>query len=155
MDSKIIIINPSDDNFGLSDGDVKFIGKSESDFSHGDLLISYGVETYGEDSIFGLLVNGNFLVDVPAYFLAEGNDNVVFLNVSNSKVGKIGLLYLPTNISDKQKESLNNLSSILKDFKIEVNYNLRVDDGVVDSDRHTIKGIAGIFSNLSHNKKKA
>lgn len=155
MDSKIIIINPSDDNNGLSDGDVKFIGKFESDFSHGDLLTSYGVDTYGEDSIFGFLADGNFLVDVPAYFLAEGNDNVVFLNVSNSKSGKMGLLYLPSNISDKQKESLGKLSSLLNDFNIEVNYNLRVDDGVVDSDRHTIKGIDGIFSNFSHNKKKA
>ena len=75
-------------------------------------------------------------------------------NVSNSKVGKVGLLYLPSNISDKQRESLGRLSSLLKDYRVEVNYNLRVDDGVVDSDRHTMIGISKV-SNKIHNKKKA
>ncbi|MBR3230089.1 MAG: hypothetical protein IKF91_04610 [Bacilli bacterium] len=153
MDSKIIIINPSDETYGLLDGDVNYIGEVDSDFYHGDLLIDYGINVYGEDSIFGILASGNYLVDVPVYFLTEGNDNIVFLNVSNSKNGKMGLLYLPNNISDKQKDSLNKLSSILDDFKIEVNYNLRMDDGIVDSDRHTMKGTR-LFRNF-HNQKKA
>lgn len=155
MDSKIIIINPSDEAYGLSDGNVNYIGKVDSDFYHSDLLIDYGISVYGEDSIFGLLANGNYLVDIPVYFLVEGNDNLVFLNVSNSKTGKMGLLYLPNNISSKQKEALNKLSSILGDFKIEVNYNLKMDDGVVDSDRHIINGLSLFSDNSFHNKKKA
>lgn len=154
MENKVIIINPLDEAYGLSDGEINFIGSMKSNFSHGDLLTRYGVQIYGEDSIFGILSNGNFLVDVPVYFLTEGNDNIVFLNVSNSKVGKVGLLYLPSNISDKQRESLGRLSSLLKDYRVEVNYNLRVDDGVVDSDRHTMIGIDEV-SNEIHNKKKA
>ena len=154
MDSKVIIINPSDEAYGLLDGDVNYIGEVGSDFYHGDLLIDYGISVYGEDSIFGILASGNYLVDVPVYFLTEGNDNIVFLNVSNSKIGKMGLLYLPNNISDKQKESLNKLSSILSDFKVEVNYNLRLDDGMVESDRHTVKGTC-LFNNSSHKQKKA
>lgn len=155
MDSKIIIINPDDEAYGLVDGDVKFIGEIGSDYSHGDLLNSYGIETYGEDSIFSILASGNFLVDVPVYFLTEGNENIVFLNVSSSKIGKVGLLYLPTNISDKQEKALISLSNLLKDFKIEVNYNLRVDDGIVDSDRHTIRGIDEVSNSQFQNKKKA
>ena len=155
MENKIIIINPFDEAYGLSDGDVKFIGKMDSDFSHGDLLTNYGIEIYGEDSIFGFLAEGNYLVDVPVYFLTEGNDNVVFLNVSNSKSGKMGLLYLPSNISNKQRESLGSLSELLKDYKVEVNYNLRVDDGIVDSDRHTIRGIGEVSSSTLNNQKKA
>ena len=154
MENKVIIINPLDEAYGLSDGEINFIGSMKSNISHGDLLTRYGVQIYGEDSIFGILSNGNFLVDVPVYFLTEGNDNIVFLNVSNSKVGKVGLLYLPSNISDKQRESLGRLSSLLKDYRVEVNYNLRVDDGVVDSDRHTMIGISEV-SNKIHNKKKA
>lgn len=155
MENKIIIINPFDEAYGLSDGDVKFIGKMDCDFSHGDLLTNYGIEIYGEDSIFGFLAEGNYLVDVPVYFLTEGNDNVVFLNVSNSKSGKMGLLYLPSNISNKQRESLGRLSELLKDYKVEVNYNLRVDDGIVDSDRHTIRGIDEVSSSTLNNQKKA
>lgn len=154
MENKVIIINPLDEAYGLSDGEINFIGSRKSNLSHGDLLTRYGVQIYGEDSIFGILSNGNFLVDVPVYFLTEGNDNIVFLNVSNSKVGKVGLLYLPSNISDKQRESLGRLSSLLKDYRVEINYNLRVDDGVVDSDRHTMIGIDDI-SNKLHNQKKA
>ncbi len=154
MDNKIIIINPLDEDYGLYDGNINYIGEINSDFSHGDLLTNYGVDIYGEDSIFGILSTGNYMVDVPVYFLTEGYENIVFLNVSRSKSGKIGLLYLPSNISDKQKESLNSLSLLLKDFKIEVNYNLRVDDGIVDSDRHIINGFdESTIQTLSKQKK--
>ncbi|MBR2708394.1 MAG: hypothetical protein IKE90_03040 [Bacilli bacterium] len=155
MKNKIIIVTPSDEAYGLIDGDIKFLEDEDSYLSHSDILIKYGTDTYGMDSIFGILSIGNYLVDVPVYFLAEGNDNIVFLNVSNSKYGKLGLLYLPTNMSDKQKESLNSLSSLLKDFRVEVNYNLRIEDGFVDSDRHTMKGICGLSSKSSNKQKKA
>lgn len=83
MENKVIIINPLDEAYGLSDGEINFIGSRKSNFSHGDLLTRYGVQIYGEDSIFGILSNGNFLVDVPVYFLTEGNDNIVFLSIRN------------------------------------------------------------------------
>ena len=155
MDNKIIIINPSDEDYGLLDGNINYIGEVNNDFSHGDLLTSYGVDIYGEVSIFGILSIGNYLVDVPVYFLTEGYENIVFLNVSRPKSGKIGLLYLPSNISDKQKESLNSLSFILKDYRIEVNYNLRVDDGIVDSDRHIMNGLDEVSMKTISKQKKA
>ena len=128
MNFKIIVINPLDKDNDLIDGDVNYIGDFDSDFMHSDLLIDYGLKTYGEDSIFGILSNGYFLPDVPAYFLTEGYNNIVFLKISNSKVSNFALLYLPDSVSDKQAQSLNRLISSLKNYKIEVNYNLRVDD---------------------------
>ena len=141
MESKVIIINPSDEEYGLIDGEIKYLGEVNSDFFHEDLLINYGYEVYGEGSIFKVLHDGNYLVDIPVYFLTEQYDNVVFLNISSSKNGKAGLLYLPTDISEKQIQSLKKLSSVLKDYKIEVNYNMAYDDGLVDSDRRNMKGI--------------
>ena len=69
----------------------------------------------------------------PAFFLTEYLGNVVFLNISNNKIGKQGLLYLPSNLSNLQTDTLNNLSKELKGFNIEVNNNLILDDGIVDA----------------------
>ena len=52
MENKVIIINPLDEAYGLSDGEINFIGSRKSNLSHGDLLTRYGVQIYGEDSIF-------------------------------------------------------------------------------------------------------
>ena len=155
MESKIIIINPLDEENNLNDGQINYIGEVDSYFDHSNLLINYGVDVYGENTIFDIMSTGNYLVEYPVYFLTEGYENIVFLNVSNSKAGKIGLLYLPNNISDKQKESLSMLSLVLKDFNVEVNYNMRMDDGIVDSDRHIIKGIDELINNSAKSKKKA
>ena len=153
MNSKIIIINPDDADNNMIVGKINYVGDLNSDEIHGDLLTSYGLRAYGEDSIFGILSMGNYLTDVPVYFLCEGNDNVVFLNVSNSKIGKFGLLYLPQNISFKQKRAINSLN--FSGFEIEVNYNLRVDDGIVDSDRKRMNGDKVFFDISSKTKKKA
>lgn len=155
MDNKVIVINPLDEENGLTDGDINYIGEIDSYFDHSELLINYGVDAYGEKTIFDIMSTGNYLVEYPVYFLTEEYDNIVFLNVSNSKTGKIGLLYLPSDISDKQRESLLSLSSVLKDFNIEVNYNLRLDDGIVDYDMHSEKGIDGIVSKDYGRQKKA
>lgn len=156
MGYKIIVINPFDKENGLIDGDIKYIGDVDSDFIHSDLLIDYGLGVYGDDSIFGLLSNGNYLPDIPAYFLAVGYNNVVFLNVSDNRAGRLGLLYLPDNVSNEQKKSLNNLVSVLKNYRIEVNYNLRVDDGFVESDRDYISSndLSSLFGESSYNEKR-
>lgn len=138
MKNKIIIINPEDDENNLVDGDLTCIGEMNGENNHCDLLIDYGLKVYGKKSIFEILSQGNFLTDVPVFFLCEGNNNVVILNVSSPRIGKIALLYMPSEMSERQWKTLKKID--LKDFEIEMNYNLRVDEGIVDSDRKIIKG---------------
>ena len=130
---KVIIISPEDNENGLSDGQIHFLGSVNENYTHSDVLIKYGLEKYGKNSIFNILNNGYYLPVYPAFFLTEYEDNVVFLNISDNKVGKQGLLYLPSNLSDEQIESVNRLKHILKGFNIEINIDLKLDDGIVES----------------------
>ena len=135
LEVKIVIINPFDEDALLEDGQVSVI-KGGDDFLHSDALIKYGLETYGEGSIFNVLSRGNYLPDVPIYFLVEENDNVVFLNVSDKRYGIKGLLFVPSVISFEQEERLYDLFGGFNDLSITVNSNMRIEDGVVcyDSD---------------------
>lgn len=133
-EAKIIIINPFDEDASLKDGHIHII-KDEAYFCHGGLLIEYGMQIYGNDSIFGLLSRGDYSPDVPAYFLVAENDNVVFLNISSEKVGKRGLLFLPSELSFEQDESLNYVLEHLKDFSIIVNTNMRIEEGIIDYEK--------------------
>lgn len=146
---KIVVINPFDEDASLEDGNICRINGGEG-FFHGDLLTKYGLATYGEDSIFSILSNGNYLPDVPAYFLVEEKGNVVFLNISTKKCGKVGLLFVPSELSFEQDESLDIFLQSVKDFSITVNSNMRIEDGIVcyDSD--------ALCSDINRkNKKKA
>ena len=83
MNNKVIVINPLDEENGLNDGDINYIGDAGSYFDHSELLINYGLGVYGEKTIFDIMSTGNYLVEYPVYFLTEEYDNIVFLNVSN------------------------------------------------------------------------
>lgn len=155
MDYKAIIINPLDEENGLNDGIINYLGNDGSEFDHSELLVNYGLDVYGENTIFDILSEGNYIVEYPAFFLTEGYGNIVFLKVSDSKTGKIGLLYLPKDISDKQRKSLLSLSSILKDYNIEVNCDMSLEDGLIESHRDFMHGIDEIVTKVCKNKKKA
>ena len=131
-DRKVVIINSDDRENNLTDGYLNLLGDVNEDISHSELMIQYGLKKYGTDSIFGILNDGYYLPVYPAFFLTESLGNVVFLNISNNKMGKQGLLYLPSNLSELQMDALNSLSKELKGFNIEVNNNLILDDGIVD-----------------------
>lgn len=132
---KIVVINPFDEDASLEDGHTTYIRGGEY-FCHSDLLTEYGLQVYGENSIFDILSKGNYLPDVPVYFLVQENNNVVFLNVSSKKYGKRGLLFMPANPSFEQEDSLYNFLEGLDSFSITVNSNMRIEDGIVyyDSD---------------------
>lgn len=130
---KVIIISPLDEINNLSDGSIQFLGDRNDYLSHSRLMIRYGLDTYGENSVFSLIRDGYYLPVYPAFFLTEYGNNVVFLNISSDKVGKAGLLYLPSDLSDEQINSVNKLSRILKGFNIEINMDLKLDDGIVES----------------------
>ena len=156
-DVKVIIINPLDEKNNLTYGKINYIGDIDGYISHGDLMINYGVEIYGEDSIYEIMSDGNYLPIYPAFFLAEFDGNIVCLNISNNKIGKQGILYLPSDLGDEQIKSINSLSRALKGFNIEVNRDLELDDGLVDSSTNIIHcdGKSDIIPNEQIKVKKA
>ena len=90
---------------------------------------------------------------MPVYFLCMFN-NVVYLNVSSSRYGKRGILFLPDEISDKQKLALEKISKLLENINVDIIYNMRFDDGLVyteefDSNRgSSFKDILEDFYNI-------
>lgn len=140
-ETKVVIINPFDDDASLEDGNICRINGGDN-FCHGVMLIEYGLKTYGEDSIFGILSKGNYLPDVPIYFLVEENSNVVFLNISDKRRGKKGLLFIPSELSFEQEESLYDIFEGMEDFSVTVNSNMRIEDGIVCYDTDVMCPIA-------------
>ena len=151
MTNKVIIINSEDERNNLKDGTINYIGKIGGDHLHSDLLIEYGINTYGNSSIFQILSDEYYMVEVPAFFLSKEYDNVVFLNIAKTENGKKGLLYLPDEITEKQIEALEQLG--IEDFHIEANFNLNLNDGIIESDTDRDKGEV-IISNLKNRMKK-
>ncbi len=127
-DYKAIIINGVNDK-GDIDGNIDFIGNIDDYDFHVDCLIDYGIEKYPDSQIFKVIPN-NCEPNVPVYFLCMFN-NVVYLNVSSSRYGKRGILFLPDEISDKQKLALEKISELLANINVDIVYNMRFDDGLV------------------------
>lgn len=132
-DYKIIIINPEDVENKLEDGNMDYIGRIEDNYVHVDLLIDYGLKTYGEKSIFGIL-SDKYTPDVPIYFLTMHYQNIVFLNIPGRFKSKRGLLYMPEIISKHQRKSLGRLFKQAKGYDIELNHSMRIVEGVVESE---------------------
>lgn len=146
QNNKITLITSEDKENNFKDGQVISFGGVDKNLIHADLLLEYGKQTYGEDSIFKIL-EGCIMSNVFSYFLAEYYDNVVFLNLYDKSHSKYGLLYLPSEMSENQKKSVNNLIKKLKGYKIEINRELKFIDGFVESEKNHIKsdGIVEIF----------
>lgn len=135
---KVTLITPEDEEYNQIDGQIISFGKIEKYSFHSFILLEYGKEVYGEDSIFKILEECQ-MSSVFAFFLTEYYDTVVFLNLCGHCHSKCGLLYLPSDLSDKQKKSINELIKNLKGYQIEVNQDLKLIDGFVESEKVNIK----------------
>lgn len=121
----------SGDNEGDVDGKCDFIGHKDEYEYHIDALLDYALKKYPDVQVFKI-IPGNCEPNVPIYFLTALN-NIVYLNVSSQKLGKYGMLFLPDEISLKQKEVLYDLASKLSDVNVDIFYDMSFDDGLVYS----------------------
>lgn len=155
IDSKITLITPDDDGNNLKEGDIISFGKLTDDNYHAILLYEYGIKTYGKNSIFELLKEC-YMPNVFAYFLTQYYDSVVLLNTSERKRGRGGLLYLPEELSQNQKKSVNKVIKQLNGYILEINRDLKYVDGFVESDRYKITsdGEIEVFPIDKNTKKK-
>lgn len=129
-DYKAVIINGVNDK-GDVDGNIDYVGDLEEYGFHVDALIEYALEKYPNVSIFQKIPN-NCEFDVPIFFLTWLN-NIVYVNVSDVRHGKKGIVFFPDEVSLKQKESLYAFAEKLSNVNITVIYDMDFDDGLVYS----------------------
>ena len=128
-DYLIAIVNGPEDEV---DGNIDFIGLAKENVYHIDCLIDYGKKKYPGHKGFQAL-NDRYTVEAPIFYLTC-LDNAVYLNIPDEKIGKYGLLYLPDELSDAQIKSLHKLAKQIPRINLEICYNMRVEDGLIQYD---------------------
>ena len=90
-------------NGGKDDGNIEYLGFNFNFKFHALCLIDYALKKYPQITGFQ---NINYMEEpnLPVYYLSLLN-NIIFTNISVDGF-KRGMLYLPKNISDVQKEVL-------------------------------------------------
>ena len=144
-DYMVAIINGQ--NEGDIDGNIDYVGRlylkndtgildsNEVDLdkyrNHVDHLLKYGRETYPNKVIFNKMPD-NVEFRVPIFFLSI-LDNIVYLNVSTEKYGRHGWIFMPDEVSDKQKETLYEFARKLFNVNVSLFYNLNYseDKGII------------------------
>lgn len=93
-----------------------YLGDIDAPLYHTDTLDDYIEKNYSHEEMFDLLYENNSK-DMYAYILGLCGD-IVYLN------GKtFGVLYLPQDINEKQKNSLDELALELEGISVTVKYN--------------------------------
>lgn len=129
-DYKAVIINGVN-NKGDIDGNIDYVGDLDEYGFHIDALIEYALEKYPDVQVFSKIPS-NCEFDVPIFFLTWLN-NIVYVNVSDVKHGKKGIVFFPDEVSLKQKDALYDFAKGLSNVNITVIYNMDFDDGLVFS----------------------
>lgn len=129
-DYKAVIITGKNDKSDDIDGEMKFIGSLSNYEFHIDCLLDYARENYPGVKVFQRM-NDRFDPNVPIFFLTWLN-SIVYINISGNRLGRYGMLYLPDEISDKQKEKLLMFAKSIPKAHVDIVYDLDIEDGLVE-----------------------
>lgn len=132
-DYKIAVISNGTADGKLSDGELLKYGEKDQYEMHTLCFFDFCQEYYPEVAIFKRLTIRH-TPEVYSYFLQDLG-NIVFLNTTSEtsikKYGKTGMIVLPQNPSEMQKESLQTFAEELSDYHISIFYDLALIDGMV------------------------
>lgn len=154
-DYKAVIITGVNDKSADGDGEVRFVGHLDDYSFHIDCLIDYTREKYPNVNVFKH-INDRCDSNVPIFFLTWLN-SIVYINISGNRVGRYGMLFLPDEISDKQKEVLLELSKAIPKAHVDIVYDMDFDDGIVDAkefDYKSGKGFEKLLDEFLRQKEK-
>ena len=132
-----ILFGKDDENDKYHDGESIMFGNSKSDDLHIASLLDIAKTYFPEDPILSKL-NIRHQPEVAAFFMVEMG-NVVFLNTTKyngnniSIYGKSGMLMLPSTISNKQIESLKELTQSLIDYDLIIKTDFNLNNGMLES----------------------
>lgn len=143
-DSMLMIINGENEK-GDIPGHVDFVGKIYYDKDiqnfkdtdeadkykpHVNYLLEYGREKYPDVQVFNIL-SDNHLYRTVVYFLSIFN-NIVYLNISSNRHQQRGLLFMPEEICEAQKQALYEVARKCLNVNVQLVYDLNFNDGDVD-----------------------
>ena len=128
-DYKVIIISGNNDKYGDIDGEVHYVGPINQYDFHIDCLLAYADKKYPNVPIFKKITS-RCEPNVPIYFLTCLN-NVVYINISDNRIGNYGMLFLPDEISQKQENEIYNLANKIENAHVDIIYDMDFDDGLV------------------------
>lgn len=124
-------------NHNFSDGQIEYYGEVSEGKIHSLHLLDYTREYYPEAPIFKQLTVRH-QPEVIAYFLVRMG-HIVFFNTTKydednlRKYGKTGFFMIPSTLTEKQKESLENFAQQILDYNIFITYDIEMIDGILDS----------------------
>ena len=137
-DKKIAFIYGSDKaEVGIYEGEVCKIGNINDSEIHSTCLLLFAKEKYPEVGIFNKL-NYRHRPQSIAYFYTRYFNHAVFLNTTKYRDdgsigmhGKNGILMLPEELTDKQKEMVSRFLDEINDYSVSILYDLKLDGGIV------------------------
>lgn len=138
-DYKIAFIFGSDkQDANIFDGGIKKIGDMKDGYFHSTTLLNFAKEYYSDVGMFKKLTNKH-APEAISYFYTHLFNHAVFLNATKynedgslGKHGKQGIILLPKNLTEKQKNTLMEFFKEIEDFNIRILYNLSIDFGILD-----------------------
>ena len=154
-DYKAVIITGVNDKSDDVDAEVIYVGPIKDYSFHIDCLIDYTRDRYPDVNVFQH-INDRCDPNVPIFFLTWLN-SIVYINISGNRVGRYGMLFLPDEISVKQKEVLLDLSKVISKAHVDIVYDMDFDDGIVDAkefDYKSGKGFEKLLDEFFKQKEK-
>lgn len=131
-----IIYGMNNEKKEIYDGKIEFYGDITTDASHIKTILAPSIEKYPEMKIFSQL-NYLYSPEIPAYFHTKLGNIVLFdFTKYHDGVARYGhncLLLMPNLITDKQKETLLNLARDLENYYMIISYDLKLVDGIIES----------------------
>jgi len=122
------------DNYKLaiiSNDSVTYRGDLRGDDLHEHIMMKYGIEKYGNSSIFGVFEKElNF--KLAEYYLASYG-NILFYNLSGDD-NKFGIFYVLNNIDEKQLKLVFDFLDTLEGFTVELDGFLEFDGELIMND---------------------
>ena len=125
------------ENKGLFDGLIENYGIYGEDSLHIANLTEYANKMFPEYSVFKQSTIRH-QPEVASYLFTQLGI-IVFLNMTRydeknlQKYGKMGTFLLPDELTKKQEESLKEFAKTISDFDVSLNYDLFIDNGLLDS----------------------
>lgn len=103
----------------------------DDDNRHEKLMMKYGIERYGRNSIFGVFENDSNFKLVEYYLVSHGN--ILFYNLSGGG-NKFGIFYVLDNIDENQYKQVLEFLDTLEGFTVELDSFVTFDGQLVVND---------------------
>ena len=126
-DYKIAII-PSKGCEQLEEGEITYFGLSTFYFYH-NLAFRDFCKKYYKEILNKQDINDNSPAELYAYYL-QSYGNIVIANLTHArtieKYGKEAMVFMPEEVSEKQKQSFETLTKEMDDYQISILYDMTI-----------------------------